>query len=164
MTNTAELSVLIVEDDDFQRAMIARMLRLQGVASVSDADNGRTAIDMIRMKTFQPDIVFCDLNMPEMDGLEFLRHLGREQQNTAIVIISALGGKLLVSAGKMAQMYGIKMLGVVEKPVLPDQVRLLLSRYDRSADKQPQQPVAPARFTLNEILQGVRAGQFEPWR
>jgi EAL domain-containing protein (putative c-di-GMP-specific phosphodiesterase class I)/AmiR/NasT family two-component response regulator len=163
MANTDELSVLVIEDDDFQRGMMVKMLRSFGVASVSDADNGRKAIDMIRMETGQPvDIVFCDLNMPEMDGLEFLRHLGREQQNISIVIISSLGSKLLVSAGKMAQMYGIKLLGAVEKPILPDQLKAMLSRHDRSeSGQQKMQP--SAKFSLKEILQGINDKQFEPY-
>lgn len=161
--NTSELNLLVVDDDDFQRQMVVNMLHTLGATSVSDASDGRQAIEMIReAKCGAADIVLCDLNMPEMDGLEFLRHLGQEHHNVAIIIVSALGGKLLLSAGKMAKMHGIKLLGVVEKPILLGQLEELLAKYERTENKWLQS-VATVDVMLEEILYGIQDGQFEPY-
>jgi EAL domain-containing protein (putative c-di-GMP-specific phosphodiesterase class I)/AmiR/NasT family two-component response regulator len=161
---TNELNILVAEDDDFQRRMIVSMQRSLGVTSVYEASHGRQAIEMIRGENEKPvDIVVCDLNMPEMDGLECLRHLGQEHHNIAIILVSALGSRLLGSAGKMAKMYGIKLLGAIEKPIMLGQLKGLLSKYERSENKWQQPANATARFTLEEILQGIRAKQFEPF-
>ncbi|MBI1174955.1 MAG: EAL domain-containing protein [Sideroxydans sp.] len=161
--NTAELNILVVEDDDFQRGVMVTMLNTLGVTSIRDAGNGKQAIDIIHDENTQPiDIVLCDLNMPEMDGLEFLRHLGHERRNVAIVIISALGGKLLLSAGKMAKMHGMKLLGVIEKPIMLGQLKELLEKYERTEAKW-QQSSTGMNFDLQTILQGIRAKQFEPY-
>ena len=158
-----ELNILVVEDDNFQRQMVVKMLRSLSVLSICDAGDGKQALEIIRKETKNPvDIVICDLNMPEMDGLEFLRYLGQEHHNISIIIISALGGKLLTSAGRMTKMYGVKLLGAIEKPILPTQLKDLLSKYERSENKW-HQPAASANFTLEEILQGIRAEQFEPF-
>src|SRR5271169_3346458 len=163
LMKASELNFLVVEDDDFQRRMVVNMLRSLGATSISDAGNGKQALEMIRGANSKPvDVALCDLNMPEMDGMEFLRHLGQEQHNVAIIIISALDSKLLASVGSMTRMYGIKLLGTIEKPIMPKQLEELLSKYERSENKR-QQPVVTSIFTLEEILQGVRAKQFEPF-
>ncbi|WP_196799870.1 EAL domain-containing protein [Mariprofundus ferrooxydans] len=164
MVDPKELNVMVVEDDDFQRGMIVRMLRAQGVGSICEAVDGRQAIEIIRGEDEQsPDIAFCDLNMPEMDGLEFLRHLGEEEHPVAIVIISALESKVLTSAGTMTKMYGVKLLGVVEKPISPDQIKAMLSVYERTSNKWQKPTDQGSNFTVDEILQGIREHQFEPF-
>lgn len=160
----SELTFLVVEDDDFQRRMVVNMLRSLGVTEVREADNGKRALEMLHAANTRPvDIEICDLDMPEMDGMEFLRHLGNENSTASVVILSALDGVLLVSVKKMAQAYGVKLLGVIKKPITLAQLEVLISQYKRSEGK-PQQPVTTAPgFSLEEILQGVRAKQFEPF-
>lgn len=161
---TNELNILVVEDDDFQRGMLVNMLRSLGVTSIFDTGNGKQALDVLHAANTKPvDIAICDMKMPGMDGMEFLRHLGQDHHNVAVIITSALDSKLLASVGKMTQMYGIELLGVIKKPIMPGQLKELLSIYERSENK-PQQPVAAApSFSLEEILHGVRAKQFEPF-
>ena len=161
----SELNILVVEDDNFQRGMIVKMIQSFGVLSIRDVADGSLAIEMIRGEKAKPvDIVICDLNMPNMDGLEFLRHLGEEKHNVAIIIVSALGSKLLASAGTMARLYGIKLLGAIEKPVTLAQLKNLLSTFERSVSAlAPTQTSETPSFTLEEILQGIRSKQFEPY-
>ncbi|TCV84137.1 EAL domain-containing protein [Sulfurirhabdus autotrophica] len=161
--NINELNFLVVEDDDFQRRMLVKMLDSLGAKSICDAENGMQGIQMISGENKKPvDIVVCDLNMPEMDGLEFLRNLGLENHHISIIIISALGSKLLTSAGNMAKMYGMKLLGMIEKPIMLGQLQSLLSKYERSENKW-QSPIPDMSFTLEEVLQGIHAKQFEPY-
>ncbi|MHB1676683.1 MAG: EAL domain-containing response regulator [Sulfuriferula sp.] len=161
--NANELNFLVVEDDAFQRRIVVNMLRSLGAASIGDASNGMQAFTMLRKSSGKPvDIVVCDLNMPEMDGLEFLRHLGQGHYNVAIILMSALGNKLLISAGEMAKMYGIKLLGVIDKPFMPEQLKQMLTKFMR-ADYNWLQASSTERFTLEEILQGIRADQIEPF-
>lgn len=163
MIDPNDLSVLVVEDDDFQRQMLVKMLRSLGVNSISDASNGQQAIDIIRLEKEKPvDIVLSDLNMPEMDGLEFLRHLGEEAHNVALVIVSALGNKLLAAAASMAKALDIKILNVIEKPILLEQLRESLSRYERTS-KARHVPISIPKFALEEIQHGIRAKQFQPY-
>lgn len=158
------LSVLVVEDDNFQRQMVIKMLQsISIVRSIKQAGNGKGALEIIRSEKEKPiDIVICDLNMPEMDGLEFLRHLGEERHSISIIIISALNGRLVQSAGRMTRMYGVKLLGAVEKPVYPAKLNELFIQYERSENKWHSHDGDSISFSLDEIMQGVRAKQFEP--
>ncbi|BCK87559.1 regulator of RpoS [Sideroxyarcus emersonii] len=160
----SELNVLIVEDDDFQRQTLSNMLRSLGVTSIFPADNGRHALEIIRSEgaSNSIDVALCDLNMPEMDGMEFLRHLGHEGRNIAVIITSALDGKLLASVARMTKMYGIQLLGAIEKPILLTHLKEMLLKYDHSIKKEPQR-VPSMSFTLEEILHGIRENQFVPF-
>ncbi len=159
-----ELSILVVEDDDFQRQMVISMLRSLDVVSVYDASNGQQAIEIIRGANEKlVDIIICDLNMPEMDGLEFLRHLGQEHHNVSIILVSALGSRLLGSAARMAKMYGIKLLGAIEKPIALQQLRNMFLKYDRSENKWLEASNIMDGFMLKDILQGIQADEFEPF-
>src|SRR2546429_901461 len=63
-----------------------RML-LKPVYQIQTAENGRTALDLLRR--FQPDVVIMDIKMPEMDGLELLRHVKRADPSIEVVMITA---------------------------------------------------------------------------
>ena len=156
-----ELNVLIVEDDEFQRGIIASILASLGIALVSQAENGRRALEIIHGASRPIDVALCDLNMPEMDGMEFLRHLGEEHQSISVIITSALDSNLLASVGRMTKLYGINLLGVMGKPILLANLEALLSKHGSAPPKVGKSP--ERSFSLDEILRGIEADQFEPY-
>lgn len=157
-----ELHVLVLEDDDFQRRLIVGILQSMGVEeTVLQAENGRQALDIIHQTPSRIDVALCDLNMPEMDGMEFLRHLGKEHHDISVILTSALDEKLLASVGRMTRMYGVNLLGVMAKPVrIADLGELLRKHVPSSGAVHPQ---SPHNFSLEDILQAVADDQFEPW-
>lgn len=74
------MNILIVDDSKTMRMMIARTLKKAGFDghSISQAGNGVEALKVI--EDANPDVVLCDWNMPEMNGIELLRKL-REDGN-----------------------------------------------------------------------------------
>lgn len=162
MSSAKVLTVLVVEDHDFQRRTIMRMLRSLGASDVIEAAEGKQALMLMNHAT-HIDLVVCDLDMPKMDGMEFLRHLAELKVEASVIITSAKDRSLLTSVEKMARAYGIRLIGVIEKPVTRHSLADLISRH-RSDTFQTKQmlPSAP-RFTLEEILYGVQQKQFEPF-
>jgi two-component system KDP operon response regulator KdpE len=77
-------TVLIVEDDDETRAVLVRELGSRGYKT-QEAAGGRAAIE--RWEASRPDVVLLDLGLPDIDGLEVIRHIRREAM-TPIVILS----------------------------------------------------------------------------
>ena len=159
-----ELNCLVIEDDDFQRAMVVNMLRSLGVSQVREAGNGKQALAVLQDTQGQPvDIALCDMDMPEMDGMECLRRMGQEKSAVAVIILSTLDRALLASVETMSHAYGIKLLGVVEKPITRAQLGNMITQYERAESKpQPSRPAARV-FSLEEVLHGVREQQFEPY-
>ena len=158
--NVSSLNVLIVEDDEFQRNIASRIFQSIGVASVSLAGNGKEALNIIHdAQTIH--VALCDLSMPEMDGMEFLRHLGEGGHKISVILTSALDGKLLSSVARMTKLYGIKLLGTVGKPMQLSSLEALLAKYDASSPAEKN--LEDRKFSLNEILQAVENDQFEPF-
>ncbi len=87
MSTTANaLGRVLVVDDELGPRESLRML-LKPSYAIQTAENGRTALDLLRR--FQPDVVIMDIKMPEMDGLELLRHVKRADPSIEVVMITA---------------------------------------------------------------------------
>ncbi len=83
------IRVLIVDDSAVVRRLLTRVLgshpALEVVGTASDG-----AMALQRMAQFNPDVVTLDIEMPEMDGLEVLRHLRRDNSNVHVIMFSTL--------------------------------------------------------------------------
>lgn len=162
MIETQALHLLVVEDDDFQRALLVQMLSLTGISKISEARNGKEAIVRIEKNQDAPvDIILTDLNMPEMDGLEFLRRLSNIEHNFSLIIITGLGGKLLASAASMAKALNIKIIDVLEKPVALEDLKKCLARHNHIENNLNQAKETVQNFSLNSIQKGIQDGQFK---
>lgn len=158
----SDLHFLIAEDDEFQRHWLVVMLTKLGAQHIVEAENGRVALQILQDKKRRIDISFVDLNMPDMDGIELVRHLANDEHDTSIVLTSALGSALLLSVETMSKAYGLHLLGTFEKPATPEILQDLIAQYrppQARADAKKALPV----FTLQDIQAGVKAGQFEPF-
>ncbi|HJV81916.1 EAL domain-containing response regulator [Noviherbaspirillum sp.] len=158
-----DLRFLIAEDDEFQRHWLNVMLRKLGAHHIAEAENGRVALAMLQDRHASVDISFVDLNMPDMDGIELVRHLANSDSQTAIVLTSALGSALLFSVETMSKAYGVHLLGTFEKPATPEVLQNLIAQYQPPQVRQDRVKKALPVFTLQEIRDGIRAGQFEPF-
>jgi CheY-like chemotaxis protein len=116
--------------------MVVGMLHSLGAKSIQDVVNGKEALAVMNGKKGKTvDVVICDLNMPVMDGVEFLGHLGQINHKASIILFSSTDSKLLSSAGKMTKLYGLKLLGVIVKPIIPEQLEELLLMW-RPVEKE----------------------------
>lgn len=156
-----ELAFLVVEDHEFQRAMTVRMLEGLGARTVYAAADGREALQVLASVAVPPDIILTDLNMPGMDGIEFIRHLGLARNGASMIVVSALERSLLSSVGTMARAYGVNLVGFVEKPVTPRKLEELISRR-RPATTLPYERRTPP-MEVEDILRGLAADEFEPF-
>ena len=78
--------VLIVDDNDLMRSLLRGILRSESYQIIGEAKNGKLALEFIE-KT-KPDIVFLDVMMPEMDGLETLQAIKKESPEIIVVMIT----------------------------------------------------------------------------
>ena len=132
----ADCTVMVVEDHEFQRQTTLQMLANLGVGALLEAADGDSALALLA----DVDIVVCDLDMPGMDGVEFLRHVARTRPGTAIVIASGLDESVLASAELTAREFGLEVLGAIRKPLT---ARRLLQAVGLHGAEKPGPP-APA--------------------
>lgn len=83
-----KVRILYIEDDDIQRRTLARGLRSKGY-SVSVATSGKSGLRLFNSRKFE--LILCDLNMPEMDGLEVLENIRQKNADTPFIILSTHG-------------------------------------------------------------------------
>ncbi|MBP2298918.1 response regulator [Azospirillum picis] len=111
-----DLGVLLVEDDDFTRKLIARLLLDIKVRAVFEATDGVQALDILRRDTAAVDIAICDLEMPRMGGLDLLHALRTAAGHPlADLPVLVLTGHSEADTVKRAITYGIS--GYLVKPV-----------------------------------------------
>ncbi len=83
-------TVLIIDDEVHIRKLVARMLKLQGF-DVLEAINGQQGLDLL--KQHHPDVVTCDITMPEFDGFDFLKAVRSQPdiKDTPVIVVTAMG-------------------------------------------------------------------------
>ncbi|GAA5219005.1 EAL domain-containing protein [Corallincola platygyrae] len=150
------LRVLLVEDQPVQRQIQMALLEKLGVEQCWQATDGHHALELLAIENAF-DLVICDLQMPKMDGLEFIRHLGRKAYQGGLILVSAESDILLHSADAMATEYGLNVFGALSKPLQPSALAELLIK------KPPSVPNGQAGlpFSLHEIMEGFEQGQFQ---
>jgi len=88
--STRNFSLLIVDDSATYRSILKRvLLSIDPNVKLEIAQNGRVALE--KVSKFHPDLILLDLNMPEMDGLQTLRHLKRGNPDVKVLMVSGSG-------------------------------------------------------------------------
>ena len=122
---SAGLTLLVVDDSAMMRAMIKRVAHLTGVAiaSVLEASNGVEALRVLEAHSI--DVLFTDINMPEMTGTELLREVVKHPEwNRIIRVIVSTDG----SEARRAEVAGLNAHAYVEKPFRPEVMRDVLAQ------------------------------------
>ncbi len=128
------MKTLLIDDDCFALLLLQQQLLHVGNGESRLCGRARDAVDLLRAQPTAFDLVFCDLQMPDMDGVEFMRHLGRIGYRGGLVLVSGEDGRILQTARRLAQAHRIELLGTLHKPVSIDRLRQVLAcRTSQSA-------------------------------
>ena len=126
------INILVLDDDPFTLKLLARMLANSGYTAVSTCDNGRAALELVDSPGAHPDLILLDLNMPEMDGVEFVRHLVEHRYTGSLILFSGEDEQMLRSAEKLVRAHKIPVLGRLLKPVKPEDLEALIEKWTPS--------------------------------
>ncbi len=114
------IRALIVDDSSVMRKIVARSLRRAGISisQVVEAANGAEALGALRDN--KVDLILCDINMPVMDGLEFVKQLATVEnaKGVPVVMITTEG-----SEAHVVQALSAGARGYIRKPFTPDQIK-----------------------------------------
>jgi two-component system chemotaxis response regulator CheB len=87
-----EVGVLIVDDSALMRNLISKMVEeTPGLCVAGTAMNGKFALQ--KMPSLQPDVICLDIEMPEMNGIEFLREWRKQALGIPVIILSSIAEK-----------------------------------------------------------------------
>jgi two-component system, chemotaxis family, chemotaxis protein CheY len=118
--NMPKLRALIVDDSSVMRKIVERSLRQAGLdlTEVREASNGIEGLEALRDSGVE--LILSDINMPGMDGIEFVRRLQSVEnaKGVPVVMITTEG-----SEAHVVQALSIGARGYIRKPFTPDQVK-----------------------------------------
>jgi two-component system chemotaxis response regulator CheY len=114
------IRALIVDDSSVMRKIVERSLRQAGIdlTQILEAGNGAEALAVLQANPV--DLILCDINMPVMDGLEFVKQLAEvaNAKDVPVIMITTEG-----SESHVVQALSCGARGYIRKPFTPDQVR-----------------------------------------
>ena len=87
-------NILICDDAAFMRMMIKDILTKNGYNIAGEAENGAVAVE--KYKELKPDLVLMDITMPEMDGINALKHIKAADASASVIMCSAMGQQAMV--------------------------------------------------------------------
>jgi len=152
--------VLIIDDDEVFRASTALHLRRLGVGEIVHATSGKHGIAVIDDCIDAPfDLVICDLQMPESDGLEFLRLAGMRALGAPLLMVSAQEAVIMRAVELIATAHGLRLLGAAVKPISSAALSEVLGKCKTLPPAIPLKN--KLRFTDEELRSAIDEGQFE---
>jgi two-component system, chemotaxis family, chemotaxis protein CheY len=90
----SKLKIIVVDDSDFARTHITKMLKTSGFNIVGEANSAESALMVIRDK--KPHVVITDIVMPEVSGIELTETINQNFENIYVIVISSLSQEHVV--------------------------------------------------------------------
>jgi len=121
------MKVLLIDDSSIMRMMVKSLLKQVDLNEITEAANGIEGLQAVGAQKF--DVVFLDLHMPQMDGLEFLKALRAKPEHAGLPVI------VLSSDSEQSQAQEAKRLGANSYITKPFRVESLRSVLDEVLKK-----------------------------
>ena len=117
------MKILIVDDSSTMRKIVMRTLRQAGYDGADIVEAGDGQEGLTKLEEGAVDLIFSDVNMPNMNGLDFLKTLRGNGDESPVVMVTTEGGE---EAMNEAMSSGAN--GYVVKPFTPDKLKDVLSK------------------------------------
>ena len=148
------IKVIVADDHNLVRQGIRALLeRDSNIQVLAEARDGIEAVDLV--KQLKPDILIVDINMPQMDGIEVIKHVTQLQLRTRSLILSMYFDESLV---KKALKFGA--VGYLLKQSITED--LIKAVYVVYANKIHLSPMITQKMNLEEVL-AETAGDSDPF-
>ncbi len=119
------INVLIIDDSPVMRAFMKRVVSLSGVetGTIFEAGNGAAALELLYDQ--HVDLILTDINMPVMNGEEFMTRLKQDDalQRIPVIVVSTDA-----RSERLEQMLGLGASGYITKPFQPEDLRAEIQR------------------------------------
>jgi EAL domain-containing protein (putative c-di-GMP-specific phosphodiesterase class I) len=155
--NNFAIKILVLDDEQFMLKLLERMLDNLGYHAVSTCDNGRAALEVIDNPGESPSLILLDINMPEMDGLEFVRHLVERQFKGSLILVSGEDERMQQAAEKLARAHNITVLGHLHKPASPEGLAGLIGKWEPPKQGKPR--AASKIYSADELRAAIANGE-----
>ncbi|GLU35410.1 EAL domain-containing response regulator [Trinickia caryophylli] len=154
-TTGRQRKILVVDDEPFVLKVLVRQLTQLGYEEILSYEHAQEALDALADENHDIGVVFTDLQMPGMDGVEFLRQLVERGYDGQVVLVSGEDARVLKSAEKLAYSRGLRVLGSLAKPATREQLQ---QRLSARAGESAQPPSEQAAYSADELREAIASG------
>jgi EAL domain-containing protein (putative c-di-GMP-specific phosphodiesterase class I)/FixJ family two-component response regulator len=151
----SQYRVLLVDDEPFIRQLTGKLLKQLGCTGIVESGNGREALAVLNASDASIDLILCDLAMPDMDGVEFVRHLAAWKGCPPIAFLSGAESGLLRAAEALGRAYTLEVLGALAKPISKEALTSVLSQI--SGQRVPRGQRRVIAITEEDLARGIAA-------
>jgi EAL domain-containing protein (putative c-di-GMP-specific phosphodiesterase class I)/FixJ family two-component response regulator len=127
----ATIRIVVLDDEPLMLNLIAFLLRNLGFPHVFECDSGSAALGFVD-GPWQPDIILLDLNMPEMDGVEFVRRLVERNFGGKLILVSGEDPRVLHMVETLIRAHRLSVVGYLSKPFTREGMHEIMERALRS--------------------------------
>ncbi|MEL0641984.1 EAL domain-containing response regulator [Pseudoalteromonas aliena] len=154
-------NILVVDDSMAILIVMEAILKELGLSeTITTTLSARDALDKVKTNPTYYDAIFTDLNMPEMDGMELIRHLGELNYQGGIIIVSEMDHKVISLAANLAKQHNAHLIGNIAKPVQLSQVsRLLIKVAQLNSHTLLKEPV----ISKDELIDALKNDEITPF-
>ena len=145
--------VLIIDDDIRICRIIKRVADELGIESFA-IDNPEL-FEPANLD-FEPNVIFMDLQMPKLDGVELLRKLADQHSKAAIILVSGMDKSVIETTEELGKSLGLNMAGFLQKPIDIDKVKKYLEQHFEPASIRTQEAT---KVTGEELAQAIKRNE-----
>lgn len=158
------MKVLVLDDEPFMLSLLSHVLGSLGFKQVLTRDNGLEALTSVQDESGPPDVILLDLNMPGMDGVEFIRRLVECDFLGSLILVSGEDERVLQMAEKLVKAHRITVLGHLNKPFTAEGIASLMDEAVamRQRLRRPQYKVYDADEVGFAIVSGQLVNHYQP--
>lgn len=164
MSDKSAIRIMVLDDEPFMLKLLGRILSGLGYPDVAYFERASEALTAYDMPDGVPNVILLDINMPGMDGVEFVRHLSERHYPGHLILLSGMEELLLRATEKLARAHCISVVGVLSKPAMPVELAALLAKCTSTAVRKPlaQHKIYDADAVRAAIANGELVNYYQP--
>ena len=153
-----DVRLCLVDDDEFILTVLRSVLTELGIGEILTASSGRQALSLISDGPGTVDIAFCDLNLPDLDGLALLRALQEKSYAGFVVLMTGEDQRILDIAATLCESLGLKLGGTLQKPISHAVLSTLLEELTSGNETERYVAERP-EITEEQLRHAIAANQ-----
>lgn len=154
------IKIAIVDDSKTMLLTLKAMLNGLGYSNIETFSSARSAFRVLENDINGFHCILTDLNMPEVDGMEFIRKLGEIGYAGGVAIVSEMDERVVALAADLAKIHHIRLIGNLSKPVSIKQIEMVL---DRLSTLNVIKQRSLKYLSEQELIDAIENQQIEPY-
>jgi EAL domain-containing protein (putative c-di-GMP-specific phosphodiesterase class I)/FixJ family two-component response regulator len=153
-----ERPVLIIDDEPLALKLLSHQIRRAGFSCLHAHGDSLAGLGAAQRLRGQDALLFLDLQMPDLDGIEFIRELATHGFDGELVLVSGEHRRIVQVVIRLARAHGLRVLGALEKPARIEDLTRLLEQPAAPASRQHQTSTTPAWMSRIELQLALNSG------